>query len=153
MAEYTTAEEAVIALKANRHMRSDEQFRAFEGALIFLAVHPDPNDLMDLHLALDDDCDQHEVMFGLVHFIEDFDMDAQMRAFLDVMPELIVQAPDWTRTLTVRILNNEAARVHYKGLFQSAPSTQASVARGVLEKIVSGKKSPLEERARFVLNG
>jgi len=133
-------------------MRSDEGFRAFE-SLTFLAAHPDPNDLPDLHLALDDNCDQHKVMFGLVHFIEGFDVDAQIRAFLDVMPEMIVQAPDWTRTLTVRILNNEAARVHYKGLFQSAPSTQASVARGVLEKIVPGKKSPLEKRARFVLNG
>jgi len=67
-------------------MRSDEEFRAFEDALTFLAAHPDPNDLPDLHLALDDDCDQHEVMFGLVHFIEDFDVDAQIWAFLDVMP-------------------------------------------------------------------
>ena len=153
MAELLTTEQAIKALKFNRHMRSDQEFRAFEDALAFLAAHPDPNDLPDLHLALDDDCDQHEVMFGLVHFIEDFDLDAQIRAFLSVMPEMTVQAPSWTRTLTVRILNNEEARVHYKGLLQAAPPAQKSVARGVLEKIAASKKTPLDERARFVLSG
>lgn len=153
IAEHRTTEQATETLKANRHIRSDEESRAFEDALTFLAAHPDPNDLPDLHLAIDDDCDQHEIMFGLVDFIEDFDIDAQIRAFLDVMPEMIVRAPSWTRTWTVRILNNEAACVHSKSLLQSAPLAQASVARGVLEKIVASKKSPLEDRARFVLDG
>ncbi len=89
---------------------------------------------------------------ALCYVIEDFDLDAQLRAFLSVIPEMVVQAPSWTRTLTVRILNNEAARVHYKGLLQSMPSAEQAVARGVLEKIVTSRKAPLEERARFVLD-
>ena len=61
-----------------------------------------------LHLILDDACEQPEVMFSLVHFLESFEV--QIKAFIQVMPDLEKQATEWTEILRSRIMNNDIAR-------------------------------------------
>ncbi|HEY9740688.1 MAG TPA: Imm30 family immunity protein [Coleofasciculaceae cyanobacterium] len=53
----------------------------------------------ELHLVLDDECEHHKVMYGLIHFLESFDEKEQLQALIDVAPKLIVRAPDWSKTL------------------------------------------------------
>ena len=59
-------------------------------------------------------------MYGLLHFLESFDEKEQLQALIDVAPKLIVRAPDWTKILHYRILNDDSARALYKELLHSA---------------------------------
>ena len=142
----------ITILNANRLIRSREEFEAFEAALAEIAADPDPQDLPDLFLVLDDGCEESEVMFGLVHFLETFERKPRLQVFLDVVPEMMTQAPDWVRVLHYRILNNDEAREYYKQLLRSAPAIQQQVVRPLLEEIAQNKKPLLAARAQAVLD-
>lgn len=106
-------------LRDNQLMRASDEIIAFEQALEELAQNPNSEDLPSLHLILNDDCQQPDVMFSLVHFIESFDVPKQIQAFMQVIPILIEQAPQWTEILYTRINNDETARTAFKKSLQS----------------------------------
>ncbi|NJP10863.1 MAG: hypothetical protein HC866_16440 [Leptolyngbyaceae cyanobacterium RU_5_1] len=97
-------------LEVNRLLRSPDEVALFEQTLEKLAQHSDPADLPDLHLILDDACEQPEVMFSLVHFLESFEVQEQVQAFIQIMPDLMKRAVEWTTILYSRIMNDESAR-------------------------------------------
>jgi hypothetical protein len=101
-------------LEANRLLRSADEVARFEQTLAQLAERPDPADLLSLHLILDDACQQPEVMFSLVHFLESFEVQQQVQAFIQVMPELVQRAAEWTAILQAWILNDETARAVFE---------------------------------------
>jgi len=108
------ADKMIDILQANRLMRCAFEIAAFENALTELAQNPENRWLPELHLVLDDRCQQQEVMWDLIHFLESFDMKAQLLAFVKVLPELMARAPEWTKILHCRIWNDETARVLYQ---------------------------------------
>ena len=138
-------------LQSNRLMRSESEMRAFEAALEDIAADRDPALLPELHLVLDDNCHQHEVMFGLIHLLESFDVDAQLQAFLDVLPRLIEQASSWTRVLHFRILNDDEARPCYTRLVRRAGQSSHSCASAILMVIAREEEEPLRSAAVSVL--
>ncbi|KAM3116391.1 Imm30 family immunity protein [Phormidesmis sp. 146-33] len=97
-------------LEANHLLRSPDEVAAFEQTLVKLAQNPDSANLPSLHLILDDASQQPEVMFGLVHFLESFDVQVQLQAFIQVLPDLVKRAPEWTTILHSRIMNDAIAR-------------------------------------------
>jgi hypothetical protein len=101
-------------------MQTEEQVRNFENALTAIAKNPDENNLSAYHLTLEGQCQEPEVMFGLIHFLEYFDMKTQISAFIHVIPQLIITAPEWTRIIHNRILNHESACQVYQNLLHSA---------------------------------
>jgi hypothetical protein len=102
-------------LEANRLMRSPQEVALFEQTLEQLAQNPDSADLSRLHLVLDDACcAQPEVMFSLVHFLEFFEVQAQVQAFVQVMPDLAGRATEWSEILRDRIMNDAIARVSFE---------------------------------------
>lgn len=141
----------IARLHANRLLRSPEEVAAFEEALAALALERHPEWLGDLHLAFDDHCVHHEVMFGLVHFLESFDLDAQLRAMLSVLPVLAEQAPDWVRILYYRILNDGQARAHLQRLILEDSGKGAAVSREILRQVVEEQHEPVSDLAQAVL--
>jgi len=121
-------------LAANKLMRSPDEVAAFENALTKLAENPKNEDLPELHLILDERCEQPEVMFSLIHFIENFEVKAQLQAFITVVPQLIVVAPDWTRILHSRILNDEATSRLYGEMLHSINTENPHFIRQLLEE-------------------
>lgn len=107
-------------LKETCLMQTEEQFTNFENALAEIADNPDENHLSAYHLILDDQCQQPEVMFSLIHFLESFDIEKQIAAFVNVVPQLMITAPEWTRIIHNRILNDELACQVYQKLLHSA---------------------------------
>jgi hypothetical protein len=141
----------ISILKANNLMRSPDEVIAFENALASLADRPQDEDLPDLHLILDDRCEQPEVMFGLIHFLESFDVSAQIQAFVTVVPQLMLVASEWTRILHSRILNDEDACRLYRDILHSLNSQEPSFVRQLLEESASyhlNKREPKLELAR-----
>ena len=121
-------------LESNKLMRSPDEVTAFENALASLADRPQNEDLPDLHLILDDRCEQPEVMFGLIHFLESFEMLAQIQAFVTVVPQLMLVASEWTRILHSRILNDDNACCLYRDILHSANSQKPNFVRQLLEE-------------------
>ncbi|WP_071992858.1 Imm30 family immunity protein [Aphanizomenon flos-aquae] len=106
----------LATLQENRLMQTEEQVTNFENALAEIAENPDENKLSAYHLILDDQCQQPEVMFSLIHFLESFDMEKQITAFIEVVPQLMITAPEWTRIIHNRILNDVSACRVYQNL-------------------------------------
>jgi hypothetical protein len=100
----------IEVLEANRLLRSPHEVAKFEQTLETLAQNPNSADLPSLHLILDDACEQPEVMFSLVHFLESFDVQDQVKVFIQVMPNLVERAAEWMAILHSRIMNDEVGR-------------------------------------------
>jgi hypothetical protein len=123
-------------LKENRLMQTAQEVDAFETALAELAKNPDENNLTAYHLILDDRCQQPEVMFSLIHFLESFEMEKQIEAFITIIPQLMIAAPEWTRILHDRILNDESAGQVYQKLLHSINSQKPNFLYYLLEESV-----------------
>lgn len=111
---------SLAILKENRLMQTQEQVNKFENALAEIADNPDEQNLSAYHLLLDDKCQQPEVMFSLIHWLEAFDIEKQIAAFIEVVPQLMINAPEWTRVIHNRILNDESACKVYERLLNLA---------------------------------
>jgi hypothetical protein len=109
----------IEVLEANHLLRSPDEVTIFEQTLAELAQNPDPGDLPSLHLILDDACEQPEVMFSLVHFLESFDVQSQLQAFIQVLPDLVKRAAEWTVILHSRIMNDAIALSVFEEKMQS----------------------------------
>ncbi|BAU13445.1 hypothetical protein LEP3755_39840 [Leptolyngbya sp. NIES-3755] len=105
-----SSDSLIDLLEANRLMRSTDEVACFEQTLEQLAQYPDAADLPRLHLIFDDACEHPEVMFSLVHFLESFDVQQQVEAFVQVMPKMVNRAAEWTAILHSRMMNDEIAR-------------------------------------------
>ncbi|NEQ32090.1 MAG: hypothetical protein F6K04_13985 [Leptolyngbya sp. SIO4C5] len=112
----------IDVLEANRLLRSPDEVARFEQTLEKLAQNPDPADLPSLHLILDDACEQPEVMFSLVHFLESFDVQEQVQAFIQVLPELVKRAEEWTAILHSQIMNDAIAKAEFEERMRLLPS-------------------------------
>jgi hypothetical protein len=118
----------IDVLEVNRLLRSPDEIARFEQTLEKLAQNPDPDDLLSLHLILDDACEQPEVMFSLVHFLESFDVQEQVQAFIQVLPDLVKRAKEWTAILHSRIMNDEGAEsVFEKKIASMHPDQQSEI--------------------------
>jgi Immunity protein 30 len=130
----------IDVLRANQLMRSPNEVAAFEQALATLAENPDPADLPQLHLMLDDDCQQPEVMFSLVHFLESFALQEQLQAFVQVLPSLVKNAGEWTTILYTRINNDAEARSTFEEILRSM-SSQKREEIGQLLALAAARRS------------
>ena len=125
----------LATLQENRLMQTEEQVTNFENALAEIAE----NKLSAYHLILDDQCQQPELMFSLIHFLESFDMEKQITAFIHVVPQLMITAPEWTRIIHNRILNDESACQVYQNLLHSANLKTAHFLYHLLEESIINK--------------
>ena len=107
-------------LQENRLMKTPQEINLFEETLEKLAKYPDDKDLKDLHLILDDNCEHPEIMFSLLHFLEDFEPQQQIQAFIEVIPQLMITAPEWTKIIHYRIMNDESACKLYHNTLELA---------------------------------
>jgi Immunity protein 30 len=128
------ADDWMQILNANKLIRSPHEAMAFEYALAELARNPKPEDLPKLHLVLDDRCQQPDVIFSLIHFLESFDLEEQLIAFIQVVPKLFAVAPNWTELLHTRILNDTTAGRSYQEKLQAMNDRHPHLIREWLEE-------------------
>jgi len=125
----------IDVLQRNRHLRSPAEVAAFDKALQALVQSQTVEDLPDLLAVFTDDCQHLEVMDGLVHCVESFDLCSYLAALVEGVPSMTIHAPEWTNTLHYRILNDDVSRECYKKLYQSASSAAKEAVKAVLLKI------------------
>jgi hypothetical protein len=139
-------------LNANKFMRSDEEVMSFEYALAELALDRNSEYLPTLYLVLDDRCEQHEVMYGLIHFLESFELKDYLQAFIDALDRTIVNAKEWTMILLYGILNRDLARNLYSEMLHSTNSKNRDLCTTLLQEIAANESPPLSSRAESVIS-
>ena len=140
-------------LNANKFMRSDEEAMSFEFAIAELAAHPNREYLPALYLVLDDRCEQHEVMYGLIHFLESFELKDQLQALIDAIDRMIVNAKEWVMILLYGILNQDLSRNLYSEMLHSTNSQNRDLCTTLLQEIAANEFPPLSSRAESVISG
>jgi Immunity protein 30 len=137
-------------LRENRLMHTQQQVTDFENALAEIADNPDEQNLSAYYLVLDDQCQRTEVMFSLIHFLESFDIEEQIAAFIKVVPQLMINAPEWTKIIHDRILNDDSACQVYQKLLHSANLNTPHFIYHLLEESIVNKLKSKEALSSII---
>lgn len=89
-----------------RKLSSDEEFELFEDAIQKLQRNIAINDVYKICNAFYDDTKDDEVMFEIVHLIEQLQGDEYLKCIAICSPKM-VDAQIWAMTLNKRILNSQ----------------------------------------------
>ncbi|AEV68177.1 Imm30 family immunity protein [Acetivibrio clariflavus] len=100
-------------LQKNKLLRTQEECEAFDNALEKLLNYQSKEILEDLFLVFDDSAKEEEVMFGLIHFLEDYEMNTYLNGLAKSLPKMLQNAKEWVLILNKRILNSEQYRNAY----------------------------------------
>ena len=86
-------------LIVNRLLRNDDEINAFEKARELIAERENPRDISILCQAFDDETEDYEVMFGIVHDIEAYDnissTEIATEQFVISIPFMADKATEW----------------------------------------------------------
>ena len=96
----------------------------------------DPSLLPDLFLSLYDDTDNEELMWGLLHLVEDFPPQAYASALVEVLPRMVAQAKEWALLLLQRMLNGASYRPLLREAYRSHSMEHQQLLRELLQEIV-----------------
>lgn len=106
-------EEKFQQLRENRFMRNREEVENFEEVLQSILEENDKKLIKGLCSAFDDESDQHDVMFGLIHAVEwRYDKEG-LCEFIQVIPSMLPHAKEWASLLLFRILNAKNFRENF----------------------------------------
>jgi len=100
-------------LQKNRFLRNVNEVHGFEEAIENIISVQDVVLVRDLCSGFDDQTDDHEVMFGLIHAIEGFEGEEGLFEMAKAIPEMLPHAKEWATTLHYRILNHAPSRQLY----------------------------------------
>jgi hypothetical protein len=87
--------------------RTDE----VEEILAELKSEGDPDSIELLIGLLDDQHPYDELMYALIHTIENFDDETYAKHILNTVPDFVYRAPRWASIVVMRILNSDETRV------------------------------------------
>ncbi|WP_138504269.1 Imm30 family immunity protein [Nostoc sp. PA-18-2419] len=76
---------------------------------------------------------------SLIHFLESFDIEEQIAVFIKVVPQLMNDAPKWTRIIHDRILNDDSACQVYQQLLHSGNLNTPHFLYHLLEESIANK--------------
>ncbi|MBS7528914.1 hypothetical protein IC619_000195 [Hazenella sp. IB182353] len=139
----------------NRMMSTEEEFILFEEALASL-YEKFENDGLDeqtiekLYLVLDDNCEAFEVMWGLLHFLEEIDRKGYY--FVQTIPQINENAPEWMELMLKRRLNHKDVIHDLKQLYLSSPDIVQYHIKSVLNNIQKNNPDRFHEKVKFVLD-
>lgn len=146
-------EDLIKVLKENRHLRDEDAVAKFDSALGELPEESEDDvayvtQLFDVFV---DDCDQPEVMWGLLHFAEDFDDETYIAAFLLSINELSAKAKDWLEIILSRILNNDDSKKQLIAALKNRSKSENNAVIKLLEKLKADEEPDLQDSATEVL--
>jgi len=105
----------------------------------------------DLCSGFDDQTEDHEVMFGLVHAIEDFEAKEGLFEMAKSIPSMLPHAKEWATILNYRVLNHEPSRKLYIKVLSKLDSTNKDTIVGIIKEIKDEDPARFENSANEVL--
>ncbi|WP_079528133.1 Imm30 family immunity protein [Halobacillus hunanensis] len=124
----------------NRLLQSHNEISEFEEALNNLIDLGDKSVITELCMAFDDDTEQYEIMFGLVHSIEHLykeNIEEGLHLIALAIPHVIDRAEEWMEILHYRILNHEQVRRKYGSVISKLDGRTKEMVINLLRNIKS----------------
>lgn len=137
-----TKKKLINQLINSRKLSSNEEYEQFEDALIKLQGNVQADDIYELCNAFYDNTESEEVMFGLIHFIEQFPDNEYLRCIAMCSPNM-KDAYNWSIILNMRILNNESSFETYLKIISDMENDYKTK---ILELLINIKN---EDEVRF----
>jgi len=125
-------------IRNNRLLENENEIQEFEESLAKVLDYGDISVIPDLCLALDDDTEQFEVMFGLVHGIERLyknNIEEGLTYIAKAVPKILNQAEEWIEILHYRILNHPEVRLAYCNVLSKLDSSLMDTIKELLIEI------------------
>lgn len=142
------------ALMQNRLLSSQREVKEFDEALEKLSNDQlSESDISQLFTIFTDKTEKEDVMYGLLHLIEEFDDKIMITALLAQVPHMEKIAPQWLEIFIHRILNNEKCREALANHLNT--KTETSAREGVTKILTTMQTSSSEAvktRATLVLS-
>ncbi|WP_033843109.1 Imm30 family immunity protein [Geobacillus icigianus] len=122
----------------NRLLETEKQVEEFEQALKNIYEYDEVSIIKDLMLAFDDNTENHEVMFNLVHTIEHLyknKIEEGLKLIANSVPIIIDYGREWIEILHYRILNHPQVRMIYAKVLRDIDIKARNIIKDLLEDI------------------
>jgi Immunity protein 30 len=130
-------EEYLKSLYKNRLMESETEIHDFELSLSKVLEYKEIRAIEGLCLAFDDDTNQFEIMFGLIHGIEGLyksEPEEGLKMIANSTPIIYDRAIEWVEILHYRILNHPQVRIIYSDVLSKIePNTSAQIKKLLID--------------------
>lgn len=141
----------IARLYENRLLRTELECEQFDLALEGLAGDTEDAVIHQIFKVFDDDTEQEEIMFSLVHFVESIQMEMYLTQLLESLPEMLEHARNWAIILNKRILNDDNYRKDYAEIAALMPPKVKKCLAFLLEEIKEDKPRLFERKANYIL--
>mgnify|MGYP001803221627 CR=1 FL=1 len=150
---FMSKKEIINILKNNSNFETRENVIHFEKALEKLTkIQLSKSDTIELIMILDDENPHQEVLWGLLHFIEDStNEEIFIKALFECTQKLLKKAPEWTQLFYIRLLNNQESRLMLKSMLLKEESKNYNIIIKIIKGISINESSPLSDYATFVI--
>lgn len=125
---------------------------AFDIGLENLANCTDEKMIKDVCIVFDDETEEEEIMFGLIHLIESFERDTYLTEMPKALPNMMGNAKEWAMRLNKRILNSEPDRIAYATKLMHMDEDIKSTVTHLLNEIIADNPQRFESAANEILN-
>ena len=114
-------EKLLHLLYDNRLIRNDEEFEIFDSTLDLLCDETiEANDIISLIHVLDDNTEDMEVMYRLIHLIEEYIFSEKSYIMLlNGISDIVNNSPEWSRVIMYRLLNDNDSVLKLKKILKS----------------------------------
>lgn len=142
----------ILKLQRSRLLRSILEVNDFESAIENIVSLNDDKLIKDLCTGFDDQTEDHEVMFGLIHTIEDFEGEEGLLEIAKAIPSMLPHAKEWATILHYRILNHEPSRRLYTEVLEKVDIAVKDTIVQILKEIKTEDPARFEVSANEVLS-
>ena len=142
----------ILKLQDSRLLRNTLEVNDFESAIENIISLKDVKLIKDLCSGFDDQTEDHEVMFGLVHAIEDFAGEEGLLEMTNAIPSMLPHAKEWATILNYRILNHEPSKKLYTQVIKKVDAQVKNTIIQILKEIKAEDPARFEASANEILS-
>ena len=146
--------ECVKELQQNRKLSNNDEIRKFEHAVKSIMSTDKIN---CLYYGFDDETEDEEVMFGLIHAIESYygkiDKEVYFSIFIDETQEIVNEAREWVKLMNIRILNDNESLEAYIVTAKKYKNMVKNLLEGIIKEIITEDAELFTKPATKFING
>lgn len=140
----------------SRLLQNEEQVQVFEQSIESIMSMNNSDCIKSLCLGFDDQTENDEVMFGLLHTIESFDQELGLeQSFIkqaEALRYMLPHAKEWAKTFHKRILNQDEARNAYARVISNADNATRELVLSLMNEIKAKNPEKFAEKTEEFLS-
>ena len=126
---------AIATLRQIQLEQGDDFVARFENVLADIAAMNDRTCVVLLCAFFDDDAEFDELMFSIIHTIENFDDATYASELVKAAPRLCERAPRWASIVFMRVLNSQTSTAALVDALRNGTDEQRESIHSLMRKI------------------